>query len=275
MYKRVNDKKNLEAYITVLIGRDYLDGVKVLKRSLDKTKPKHPFYVLLPDNISKDIADELENEKINILYTSPLGNEVMGRDNKVDYWKNTLFKLKIFDLTSFEKIVFLDSDMIVFKNLDDLFSLPHMSAVAAGSELHKDWVRLNSGLMVVEPSHDEYLKLLNIIEQVFIERQKQGLGVGDQDIINAYYHEWAMKKELHLSSVYNTMLGYAGYLKNEGRINNFSEICVYHFTGKEKPWRNKFKEDLIILFKIFKRSKSKLDFMAFKQYKEVLLELKR
>lgn len=71
-----------QAYITILIGRDYLDGVKVLKRSLDKTKPKHPFYVLLPDNISKDIADELENEKINILYTSPLGNEVMGRDNK-------------------------------------------------------------------------------------------------------------------------------------------------------------------------------------------------
>ena len=80
-----------------------MNGVKVLKSSLDRTKPKHPFYVLLPDNISKDIVDELENEKINILYTSPFGNEIMGRDNNVDYWKNTLFKLKIFDLTSFEK----------------------------------------------------------------------------------------------------------------------------------------------------------------------------
>lgn len=78
-----------------------------------------------------------------------------------------------------------------------------------------------------------------------------------------------------MSSVYNTMLGYAGYLKKEGTINGFSEICVYHFTGKEKPWRNKYKEDLIILLKILKRSKSKLDFMAFKRYKEVLLELKR
>ena len=258
-----------------MVGRDYLDGVKVLKRSLDRTKPKHPFYVLVPDNIGKDIISELENERINTLYTSPLGNKVIDRDNKVDYWKNTLFKLKVFDLTSFEKVVFLDSDMIVFKNLDDLFSSPHMSAVAAGSELHKDWVRLNSGLMVIEPNHDVYLELLNIIDQVFAERQKQGLGVGDQDIINAYYHEWAMKKKLQLSSVYNTMLGYAGYLKKEGTITDFSEICVYHFTGKEKPWRNKYKEDLIILLKILKRSKSKLDFIAFKRYKEILLELKR
>lgn len=162
-----------------MVGRDYLDGVKVLKRSLDRTKPKHPFYVLVPDNIGKDIISELENERINTLYTSPLGNKVIDRDNKVDYWKNTLFKLKVFDLTSFEKVVFLDSDMIVFKNLDDLFSSPHMSAVAAGSELHKDWVRLNSGLMVIEPNHDVYLELLNIIDQVFAERQKQGLGVGD------------------------------------------------------------------------------------------------
>lgn len=75
---------------------------------------------------------------------------------------------------------------------------------------------------------------------------------------------------MKLNSVYNTMLGYSGYL-----ITDFSEICVYHFTGKEKPWRNKFKEDLIILLKILKRSKSRLDFMAFKRYKEILLELKR
>ena len=263
-----------KAYITVLTGRDYLDGVRVLKRSLDRTKPKHPFYVLLPDDIGKDIGDELETEDINTLYISPLSNEIMGRDNKVDYWKNTLFKLKIFDLTSFEKLVFLDSDMIVFKNLDHLFSLPHMSAVAAGSELHKDWIRLNSGLMVIEPNHDEYLKLLDVIDEVFAERYKQGLGVGDQDIINACYHDWAVQGELQLSSVYNTMLGYAGYLKKEGIIMDFSDIYVYHFAGKEKPWRNRLQEDLVIILKILKRSKSKLDFTAFKCYKEAFRELK-
>lgn len=269
------EDKNLEkAYITVLIGENYLDGVRVLKESLSRTLPKYPFYVLVPNDINKELIKELEKSRINVLRTRPFGNEIMEKKNKVDYWKNTLFKLKIFDLTKFEKIIFLDSDMIVFKNLDELFLLPHMSAVAAGRELHENWTRLNSGLMVIEPNHDEYLKLVSIIDQVFAERQKQGLGVGDQDIINAYYQEWVNMKELQLNSVYNIMLGYAGYLKKVGIIKSFSDIYVYHFTGKEKPWRNNLRENFVIILKILKRSKSKLDFLAFKRYKEILRSLK-
>lgn len=270
------EEKNLEkAYITILTGKNYLDGVRVLKESLSRTRPKYSFYVLVPNDINKELVKELEKSSINVLRTSPFGNEIMEKDNKIDYWKNTLFKLKIFDLTKFEKIVFLDSDMVVFKNLDELFSLPHMSAVPAGRELHKNWTRLNSGLMVVEPNHNEYLNLVSVIDQVFMERQQQGLGVGDQDIINAYYQEWVNMKELQLNSVYNTMLGYAGYLKKAGIIENFSDIYVYHFTGKEKPWRNNITEDLVILLKILKRSKSKLDFLAFMRYKEILHSLKK
>lgn len=58
------------------------------------------------------------------------------------------------------------------------------------------------------------------------------------------------------------MLGYAGYLKEEA--------YVYHFTGKEKPWRNKPIEDIAIIMKILKRSKSKKDFKALAYYKKLL-----
>ena len=198
----------------------------------------------------------------------------MQRENRVDYWKETLFKLKVFDLTQFDKIVFLDGDMIVFKNIDHLFELPHMSCAAAGQELHKDWIKLNSGLMVIEPNHEEYLGLEKSIDKVYKERTDAGRGFGDQDVIQDYYDKlWFESDRLHLSSVYNTMLGYAGHLHKNGEISNINDIYVYHFTGRQKPWRNSLKEDAAIILKIMKRSNSRIDYEALKRYKQVLKSL--
>lgn len=199
---------------------------------------------------------------------------MLQRENKVDYWKETLFKLKVFDLTQFDKIVFLDSDMIALRNLDHLFEMPHMSCVAAGQELHPEWVKLNSGLMVIEPNHEEYLGLEGLIESVYKERTAEGLGMGDQDVIQAYYDElWQRSEQLHLSGVYNTMLGYAGYLHKSGKIKGLNDIYVYHFAGKEKPWRNRLVENIAIILKIMKRSNSKIDYKALGKYKEVLKQV--
>lgn len=185
-----------------------------------------------------------------------------------------MFKLKVFDLTQFNKIVFIDSDTIVFKNLDHLFDLPHMSCVAAGQELHSDWVKLNSGLMVIEPNHEDYLGLENLIDQVYMERTKAGFGIGDQDIIQVFYDEaWFESDKLHISSVYNTMLGYAGYLYKKGSITGLDDIYVYHFTGKEKPWRDNLVEKAAIIFKIMKRSNSKIDYEALRRYRKVLKQV--
>lgn len=229
---------------------------------------------MIPVNASKHIIEELKAAKIDFIQAENFSESVLQRENKVDYWKETLFKLKVFDLTQFDKIVFLDSDMIVLKNLDHLFELPHMSCVAAGQELHPEWVKLNSGLMVIEPNHEEYLGLEGLIESVYQERTAAGLGVGDQDVIQAYYDElWHKSEWLHLSGVYNTMLGYAGYLYQSGKIAGLNDIYVYHFAGKEKPWRTRLIEKIAIMLKIVKRSRSKIDFEALGKYKEVLKQV--
>lgn len=139
------------AYITVLTNEDYLLGVKVLKKSMDMVNQSEniPFVVLVPSDANEKLLDELKRSGISFVQAENFTESILQRENKVAYWKETLFKLKVFDLTQFNKIVFLDSDMIVFKNLDHLFGLPHMSCVAAGQELHSDWVKLNSGLMVI------------------------------------------------------------------------------------------------------------------------------
>lgn len=264
------------AYITVLTNEDYLLGVKVLKKSMDMVNQSKniPFVVLVPSDANEKLLDELKESGISFVQAENFTESILQRENKVAYWKETLFKLKVFDLTQFNKIVFLDSDMIVFINLDHLFGLPHMSCVAAGQELHSDWVKLNSGLMVIEPSHKEYLGLEKLIDRVYRERTAAGFGIGDQDVIQAYYDEvWFESDKLHLSSVYNTMLGYAGYLYKNGDITGLDDIYVYHFAGKEKPWRNRLVERVAILFKILKRSNSKIDYEALCRYRRVLKQV--
>lgn len=266
----MNTPKITKAYISVLTNRDYLYGLVVLKHSLELTQPKYPFYALVPSNISEDILEELKEFGVDTLFAENFDDSIICRENKVEYWKETLFKLKVFDLVDFEKIVFLDSDMIVFNNIDHLFAHPHISCVAAGQELHSDWIDLNSGLMVIQPNHEEYLAMIDIIDQVYEIRTQAGRGIGDQDVIEKYYTHWKATPELHLGSEYNTMLGYAGYLRKAGIINRLNDIYVYHYTGKQKPWRGKLSEDVAILSKIMKRSKSLLDFQAFFRYKSLL-----
>ena len=258
MIKR--DDYEMKAYMTVVTNIDYLKGVKVLKKSLDIVSSKYPFFVLVPDSAPAEITEELTNSNIQFIFCEKKND--FKKDNAVSYWGDTFFKLEVFKQFQFEKIVFLDSDMIVLKNIDDLFEKPHMSCVAAGQVLHKDWVDLNSGIMVIEPNKQEYEGLTLITPQIYKSFIEAGTGVGDQDVIKAYFKDWVQNKELHLNEKYNVMLGYAGYLKDD--------VFIYHFTGREKPWRNKIFEDLVIILKIFKRSKSLKDFKALAFYKRIL-----
>ena len=241
-----------------------------MKASLDLTNPQYPFYVLVPSDISEEITANLMECGIEVLFADNYSGDILSRDNKVEYWKDTVFKLKVFDLTMFDKIVFLDSDMIVLNNLDHLFERSHISCVAAGQELHSDWIDLNAGLMVIEPKHEEYVELENLIDPVYQKKHNAGKGMGDQDVIETFYSHWRDTPELHLDGRYNTMLGYGGYLRRSGLIHSSRDIYVYHFTGKQKPWRNKLSEDLAILAKIMKRSRSMIDFRVFLQYKCIL-----
>ena len=268
-----NEQNVNNIYMTVLTNSNYLGGVRILNKSLKQVNAQYPLVVLMPAGIDIEIQRQLDKENILYILSDGFDESVFSRANKVSHWRETFFKLKVFDQTDFRKIVFLDADMIVNRNIDHLFGKPHMACVAAGQELHADWINLNSGLMVIEPSHQEYSDMLQLIEPVFAEKESLSQGVGDQDIITAYYDNWRDSQELHLPGSYNVMLGYAGYLKRNGTIVSVDDIYVYHYTGYEKPWRNIASGDVKILLKILKRSKSWIDFQMFMKYKRMLKSL--
>ena len=83
-------------------------------------------------------------------------------------------KLSIFKLTQFTKCVFLDADVKVCHNIDDLFSYPHMASVEdMAPENHPEHFNYKIGnflfygrIFVFEPSLNYYDKIKNAIKAV-------------------------------------------------------------------------------------------------------------
>ena len=238
----------MKAYITLLSSIDYLDGVLVLNETLKRVESKYPLYCMLAKNIGSDVKAILEQYGISYLQLENTVHEGFVSSNSErhdwDYsnWNYTFDKILVWELTQFDKLVFVDSDMIVVNNIDHLFEHQPFSASLAGVlfPTNHDIKILNSGLMVIEPNLDVANKMKQIAKRLIPEMQEKNLPLGDQDIINEYFNDWFEHKQLILDDGYNL---YAHYLQSYMRhfgysINNggSKRIYIIHFVGRQKPW---------------------------------------
>lgn len=269
----------MKAYITLLSTLSYIPGVIVLHDSVKRTNSPYPFWVAVSSIIPQDVDDKLRDRGMNVIrLPSPIDIPLTFKENS-GHWGNTFDKIHLFGLTRFSKLVYLDSDMIVLKNLDALFEKNHLSAVAAGQLEHPDWTRLNSGLMVIEPEDELPEKMVGVMDRAI--KQVSALGsnkIGDQDIVNAYYPDWPDRKDLHLDDGYNLFfsdldayIDRHGYQMLADNKNNSRDVHVVHFVGPQKPWMKW--ANARHLFKIIKNKNScKWERKAFLMY---LAHLKR
>ncbi|KAG9135905.1 hypothetical protein Leryth_002609 [Lithospermum erythrorhizon] len=150
-------------------------------------------------------------------------------------------KLKIFNMTNYKKVVYLDADTLVVKNIDDLFKCGKFCANLKHSE------RLNSGVLVVEPSKDLFEDMMSKVSTL------PSYTGGDQGFLNSYYASFpnahlfepdlpsdilnsrtvpAMER---LSTLYNADVGLY-MLANKWMVDE-RELRVIHYTlGPIKPW---------------------------------------
>ena len=234
----------MKAYITLLSTCSYLPGVIVLHDSVRRTQSLYPFWVAVSSTISQQIIDKLTARGMNVLRL-PLPIDIpKAFKEESGHWGNTFDKIHLFGLTKFSKLIYLDSDMIVLKNIDTLFEKAHLSAVAAGQLEHPNWTRLNSGLMVIEPEDHLPEKIAKVSDRAVMEASESGSNkIGDQDVINAYYADWPDRQDLHLDEGYNIFfsdldvyIGSHGYHISANLNDNLKDVYVIHFVGALKPW---------------------------------------
>lgn len=270
----------MKAYITLLSTMSYLPGLIVLHDSVKSTNTSYPFWVAVSSTIPYSIDEKLRSSGMNVVRLSESICIPSSFQKHSGHWGNTFDKIQLFGLTDFSKLVYLDSDMLVLKNVDELFEKRHLSAVAAGQLERPEWTRLNSGLMVITPDHQLPEKMLGVMDRAIQQITLLGSNkIGDQDIVNAYYPDWPGQKDLHLDERYNIFISDLdvyiskhGYQISVDDKKTLRDIRVIHFVGPKKPWM-KWAKAIYFLNNFKNRNASPWEKQAFLMYLSRLKKL--
>lgn len=258
------------AFVTYLGNDEYLDGCLVINKNLKDVGAKFPFYVLLGNKVTEKNRNILKALNINIIELTKNFEipKAITDINSANYsnWNYTFEKLFVFDLIEFGKIVFIDSDMLIRRNIDELFNEDSLSAVCAGNKFpgNESWKGLNSGLMVITPKAGMSSQ---IMESYMEQMPTIDHPIGDQDLIKNYYSNWDSQENLKLHDKYNILIGYIDfYCRN---IVKFDDISIIHYVGPRKPWNMNFRQ-IVKRYIRFLICRNVFEFKAFSIYRREL-----
>ena len=169
----------MKKYVCVLATNDYLNGCLVLNENLKHLNSQYELLCLINEEITEETKNVLDYFNIKYKTINKINYDVDYEGFVQPYFKNTFDKLSIFKLTEYEKLVYLDLDLLLLQNIDDLFCYNGIAMARdfPFSNLH------NSGVMVIEPDKNDYDGLMKLM----VEKMNNQEQLGDQDIINEYF----------------------------------------------------------------------------------------
>ena len=115
--------------MTLLTRASYLPGVITLAHSLQLCKTAYPLIVLITPSLPHSCVRALELERLRnplfIMYrTEPL---LLPKSRKTalvaSRFEDTWTKFRVFELTDWDQLAFLDADITIYKNMDELLHL--------------------------------------------------------------------------------------------------------------------------------------------------------
>ena len=230
----------------IALGADlhYLDKVETVIKSVSVHNHEVKFYVfnddlpsewfLLMRNRLKVIGSEIVNVKktAHNLRDFHLPNAILSYA--------TFFRYFIADEVQEDRVLYLDSDMIVHSKLDDLFTLDLQGyAIAAVQDFnHEGWLTtFNAGMLLIDAKKwREKNSTQSLLE---LTAQHHEHVYGDQGVLNMYFgDQW-----LHLDKEYNFMVGLDQFLHLSGNKEWYQsdyygnyEPKIIHYTSESKPW---------------------------------------
>ncbi|EXK90505.1 hypothetical protein FOQG_06762 [Fusarium oxysporum f. sp. raphani 54005] len=112
-----------KVWTSLITNLDYLPGLLTLEHSLRAAKSRYPLVALYTDSFPPEGHTALRARGIavqHIPYLLPTKGKDYSNDPRFyDCWS----KLAPFSLTEYERVVQLDSDMLVLRNMDELMDL--------------------------------------------------------------------------------------------------------------------------------------------------------
>lgn len=226
------------AYVTLVTNTDYGTGAIALARSLALSGSRAPLVVLATDRAGR--LDELAALGAIIRAVAPLpvsdafrarharpalhGAAPFTKGAKPAFHDplDNFAKLRLWQLTEYRRVVFLDADTLVLRNLDKLFAYPEFCAAPNLYETLADMHRLNSGVFVAAPCQTTFATMLERLDapEAFWRRT-------DQTFLETYFPDW------HGLPYTCNVLQYVYF--NLPELWHWPAIKLLHYQY-EKPW---------------------------------------
>ncbi|CAL5323578.1 unnamed protein product [Camellia sinensis] len=165
-----------EAYATILHSADiYVCGAIAAAQSIRMAGSTRDLVILVDETISGYHRSGLQAAGWKVREIRRIRNPKAEKD-AYNEWNYSKFRL--WQLTDYDRIIFIDADMLILRNIDFLFSMPEISATGNDATL------FNSGVMVVEPSNCTYQLLMDHIDKIV------SYNGGDQGYLNEIFTWW-------------------------------------------------------------------------------------
>lgn len=215
----------------------YFDGFLTFFYSLKTHNPSFnlPYYIFSWGELSEYNIAKLKRIYSNFIFKD-IDNTKYDKVEYSDKWRtwniNCINRFEIFTLTDYDKIVFLDADMLVLGDISYLFTVDvdfGACEIVKGSEMDhpgkfdKTLKSFDGGLMVIS---EKYLN--RETQNALIDIALQKKWTSDEPILNAYFDN---QKTTFLSKDYNL-------LTPEINEDNFKTAKIIQFVGEKKPWFN-------------------------------------
>ena len=218
--------------------------------------------IVLTDHSSVEILERylLNDSRIKIRCASAdllrRSNEISKRIPSLSGLEARFLALETFALTEYDRVVFLDGDILVIKNLIDLFELEADFSAAPDSCFYLDQVRdgvshrkidkkfensygryiadsFNSGVMSISSKflNDETYQTLLEFMSPSTWNEIDVPQLADQIILNRFFEDKVTK----LSGKYNFVIFLESKIRELEKVL-LTDVSVVHYAGKVKPW---------------------------------------
>jgi inositol 3-alpha-galactosyltransferase len=125
------------AWITLITSTSYIPGVLLLAFSLKKHNSQYPLLILYTSSINiatcTALLAESQLSNFHLLKVDSLAPPNASKNLIAERFRDTWTKLRVFEMYGWDRLCWLDADMLVFKNVDAVFD------TEMGSESEKGW----------------------------------------------------------------------------------------------------------------------------------------
>ncbi|WP_416344848.1 glycosyltransferase [Isoptericola peretonis] len=221
LWKEVDGRRC--AFVTVVSG-SYHHGARALANSLRRVTDVPLVALCTPD------ADKaaLAASGILTLDVPPIANPVLRRNGAAagppkvqERFAATYTKLHVFRLDFLDRAVYVDSDAVVRKNIDDLFAGDDFAAVPDAGLDAPDPDVFNSGVFAFTPSYRTFESMMSRLAHT------PSYDGGDQGFLNVFFDTWRV-----LPPEDNTT---KRIFSHHPALFHDEDVRVLHYVGK-KPW---------------------------------------